>query len=77
MDILDQAKKREQFERQRSIDAVRKRDIETEQADEEDGIRYCLDCGGEIDLKRLEVRPHSVRCTDCKTDREEKIKGYK
>lgn len=77
MDILDQAKKREQFERQRAIDNVRKRDIETEQPDEEDGIRYCLDCGGEINLKRLEARPHSVRCVDCKTTRELKIKGYK
>lgn len=27
----------------------------------------CLDCGAEIDPARLEVRPMSVHCVDCKT----------
>jgi len=27
----------------------------------------CVDCGKEIDPARLEVRPQSIRCIDCKT----------
>lgn len=77
MDVLDQAKKQEQMARRIAIDNVKNRDIETEAPDEEDGIRYCKDCGEKINLKRLEARPESIRCVDCKTDRELQNKGYK
>lgn len=77
MDDLDRAKIQEQLSRKIAIDKVKDNDIETEAPDEEDGIRYCKDCGEEIDLKRLEARPHSVRCVGCKTDIELKNKGYR
>lgn len=28
---------------------------------------YCVDCGQEISAARLEVRPMSIRCVDCKS----------
>lgn len=28
---------------------------------------FCMECGAEINPARLEVRPSSVRCVDCKT----------
>ena len=31
---------------------------------------YCEDCGAEIGLRRLEVRPTAVKCIDCKTYQE-------
>jgi DnaK suppressor protein len=28
---------------------------------------YCVDCGADIGVKRLEARPIAVKCIDCKT----------
>lgn len=66
MDEIDRAQRQEQRTRDMAIKAQLQRDIETDKPDEENGIRYCLDCGLEIPKARLEKRPESVRCVDCK-----------
>lgn len=66
VDVFDRAQKREQEDRDLAIQAELKRGIETEEPDEKDGIRYCLDCGLEIPKGRLQARPDAVRCVDCK-----------
>jgi DnaK suppressor protein len=66
MDDIGRANRLAEQQRQISINAALQRGIETEQPDEENGIRYCLDCGEEIAPERLAVRPESVRCVDCK-----------
>ena len=70
MDQLDIAKKIELLHRQLSLQAQRTRSIETDKACEVDGVRYCLDCGLEIPKARLEARPASVRCVECKAIKE-------
>jgi DnaK suppressor protein len=72
MDDLDRAEQQERQQRQFAIKAALNSGIETEQPDEENGIRYCLDCGMEIPQERLEARPESVRCVDCKQIKEQK-----
>lgn len=76
MDQLDQAKRIEMEQRQREIDAQIAKGAETETPDEEGGIRYCLSCAIEIDKKRLAARPESVRCVDCKTEKEKREAHY-
>ena len=34
----------------------------------EDEYGLCIECGEEINVKRLEVRPQAKYCVDCKTD---------
>lgn len=65
VDVFERAQEREQEDRDIAIQAELKRGIETEQPDEENGIRYCLDCGDPIPNKRLEARPDAVRCVEC------------
>lgn len=66
MDEIDRGQKQEQETRDLAIKAQLQRDVETESPDEENGIRYCLDCGLAIPTARLEKRPQSVRCVECK-----------
>lgn len=66
VDVFDRAQEREQKDRDIAIQAALLRGRETEQPDEENGIRYCLDCSVEIPKQRLEARPDAVRCVDCK-----------
>lgn len=77
MDQLDQAKQLEQLARQVAIDNIKNSDIETEQPDEEDGIRYCLDCADDIDEARLKARPSAVRCVGCQNRKELRNKAYR
>jgi DnaK suppressor protein len=73
MDDLDRAEQLAQQQRDLSINAALQSGIETEQPDEdEDGTRYCIDCGTVIPKERLAVRPESVRCVDCKQLKEER-----
>ncbi|WP_081443580.1 TraR/DksA family transcriptional regulator [Methylophaga thiooxydans] len=65
VDVFDRAQEREQKDRDIAIQTVLRSSRETEQPDEENGIRYCLDCGEPIPNKRLEARPDAVRCVDC------------
>ena len=76
MDNLDLAEKHEQLNRDIAIDNARQGHA-VEPPDEENGIRYCKDCGDDIDIKRLEIQPHAVRCVGCQTDRDLKNKGYR
>jgi len=78
MDDLDRAKIAEMEHRERSLQNQRERARETEvPVESDDGVRYCLDCGGEIPKERLAARPESVRCFDCKTIKEHQDKGYR
>jgi len=65
VDVYGRAQEREQEDRERAIQNQLLRGRETETPNEVDGIRYCLDCGHQIDSRRLEFRPESVRCVDC------------
>jgi len=72
MDEIDRAQRQEQRTRDMAIQAALNKGRETEQPDEEDGIRYCLDCGLDIPNDRLKVRPYSVRCVECKNIKEQR-----
>ncbi|KHD08828.1 molecular chaperone DnaK [Candidatus Thiomargarita nelsonii] len=37
---------------------------------------FCMSCGAEIGLRRLEVRPTATQCIDCKTRDENQEKFY-
>ncbi len=37
---------------------------------EKDAYGYCLECGEEIEEKRLRALPFAVRCVDCEEERE-------
>lgn len=74
VDVFDRAQEREQKDRDLAIQAELKRGIETEEPDEENGIRYCLDCGLEIPKDRLKARPDAVRCVDCKEMKDRRSK---
>lgn len=65
VDVYDRAQEREQEDREIAIQNQLLKGRETETPDEVDGIRYCLDCGHEIDPRRMVSRPESVRCVDC------------
>lgn len=68
MDDLDRAKDVEIMQREQALQkALERPDHEIgEQQDMVDGICYCIDCGNEIDERRLKIKPESVRCVDCK-----------
>ena len=75
MDEIDRAQRQEQRTRDLAIKAALSNGRETEQPDEENGIRYCLDCGLDIPKKRLVARPDSVRCVDCQHIKEQRNRG--
>lgn len=66
-DPLEEASALEQLERESILAAHRNRTQET--PDEEDGHRYCLDCGDEIPPARIEA-VNAVRCIVCAGHRE-------
>ena len=70
MDDLDRAHEREEQDRAIALDAALRRNVDTEQPDEENGIRYCLDCGVDIPKARLISVPGAVRCVECKEMKE-------
>lgn len=72
VDVFDRAQTREQEDRDRAIAEQLRKGRETEQPDEVDGTRYCLDCGHEIDPRRLAFRPESVRCVECQQIKDER-----
>ena len=73
-DPVDRASQEEGFTlelrtRDREWKLIKK--IESSLSDLESGdYGYCEDCGAEIGLRRLEVRPTAVKCIDCKTYQE-------
>lgn len=76
MDDLDRAKTLEMRERQASLERALASGRETERPRIIDGVRCCLDCGEPIPPARLEARPESVRCIDCKTINEKKKRTH-
>lgn len=70
-DPLDRASQEEGFSLElRTRDRERKllRKIEQVLDTIEDGdYGYCVDCGSEIGIRRLEARPTTNKCIDCKT----------
>jgi RNA polymerase-binding transcription factor DksA len=55
---LDQAEVARELEELREIEAARKRFSEG-------NYGICLDCGGDIDYRRLRAYPAAIRCIDC------------
>jgi len=76
MDPLDRATQLEMDHRQRALEAQRSKAIETENPNDVDGVRYCLDCDDVIPRHRLEARPQSVRCIDCQNSKEKREAGF-
>jgi DnaK suppressor protein len=37
---------------------------------------FCLDCGDDIKIKRLQANPTASRCTPCQTNQEFKLKNF-
>lgn len=67
-DQFDKAQEVEQQFRDDAIAASRNRKIEM--PDEENGIRYCLDCADEIPKERIKAEPNAVRCVTCQSRKE-------
>lgn len=70
-DPLDRASQEEEFNlelraRDRERKLVKKIDDALEKIDNRE-YGYCVDCGSEIGIRRLEARPTATQCIDCKT----------
>lgn len=77
-DPLDRAGQEQEFNlelraRDRERKLVKKIDDALESIDNHD-YGYCVDCGAEIGIGRLEARPTATQCIDCKTFEEIKEK---
>ncbi len=75
MDIIDRAQEADREFQKKAIDAFRKRQNfysfePTESQMVVDGIAYCVDCGLDIDARRLEAKPDAVRCVECQEKKE-------
>ncbi|WP_243032997.1 TraR/DksA C4-type zinc finger protein [Vibrio cincinnatiensis] len=69
-DQFDKAQEAEQEFREKALENQRAL-MQCEMPDEdEDGNRYCLNCGIEIPQARLEVQPQAVRCVRCQSRKE-------
>lgn len=76
-DPIDEAGRQEEMDRQRALAAARNQPTEEpDEVTDENGVkhRYCLDCGIEIDEKRLLAVPTAVRCVPCLDLREKRNK---
>ena len=70
-DPLDRASQEEEFNfelrtRDRERKLVKKIEEALDRIDRRD-YGYCVDCGAEIGIRRLEARPTATQCIDCKT----------
>lgn len=77
-DPLDRAAQEEEFNlelraRDRERKLVKKIDDSLESIENGD-YGFCVDCGAEIGIRRLEARPTATQCIDCKTFEEIKEK---
>ena len=73
MDIVDHAQELDQEFQQKALEAYRKRRNFVEPPEMQvivDGIAYCLDCGLDIDSRRLQHMPNAVRCVECQGKKE-------
>ncbi len=68
-DQFDRAQKLEAQFRDQAL--ARHRHVQDEAPDlDNEGNRYCLDCGVLIDVERLRVLPSAVRCVKCQSAKE-------
>jgi DnaK suppressor protein len=74
MDDADRAKELEMRERQAALERTLAEGRETERPLVIGGVRCCIECGDPIPAARLAARPQSVRCTDCKQEREQRCR---
>ena len=76
MDDADRAKIIEQRDRQAALEAALNSD-RTHEAPRFDsaGNRICIDCGDKIPPDRIAVRPHAVRCVNCKQSLEQRARS--
>jgi DnaK suppressor protein len=58
IESLDQAEVAREIEELRELEGARKRFAEG-------NYGVCLDCGGDIDYRRLRAYPAAIRCIDC------------
>jgi DnaK suppressor protein len=70
-DPIDRASQEEGFAlelrtRDRELKLIKKIDETLENIKSGD-YGYCLDCGAEIGIRRLEARPIAIQCIECKT----------
>jgi RNA polymerase-binding transcription factor len=70
MDAFDRAQELELKEREQALAAQQKKTVEPPM--EINGIRYCLDCGGEVLQARIAALPTVVRCVDCQSLNEQR-----
>lgn len=76
-DISDQASATEALflQQAQALHALKVRQAQMEPPDEdEDGNRYCLDCGEQIPPQRLLAVPYAVRCVPCLSKRERRTR---
>lgn len=71
-DIVDRAQEREAEFQAQALAAVVHRPHETPHI--EHGVRLCLDCDDPLGRQRLKANPDAVRCLDCQTLHERKLK---
>ncbi|MCJ8272927.1 MAG: TraR/DksA family transcriptional regulator [Gammaproteobacteria bacterium] len=64
-DTVDAAKELELLQRQDAIN--RQLAKSKEKPNNIGGIRYCLDCDGEVPKARIAALPDVVRCIDCQS----------
>jgi DnaK suppressor protein len=77
-DPLDRAAQEEEFNfelraRDRERKLVKKIEEALDRIDNHE-YGYCVECGAEIGIRRLEARPTATQCIDCKTFEEIKEK---
>lgn len=68
----------DQFDRAQELEtlfrnaAISNRPIQAEEKpdEDEDGNRYCLNCGSVVPPKRIEALPNAVRCVSCQSRKE-------
>jgi DnaK suppressor protein len=65
---LDQAEWSRDLDELRSLDAARERISAGDYG-------VCIDCGGDIDVKRLRATPTAIRCIDCQSRHERTFAG--
>ena len=64
-DVVDAAKELELLQRQ---DALNRQLVKSkEKPNDINGIRYCLDCDGEVPKARISALSSVVRCIDCQS----------
>lgn len=72
MDEADWAKRYEQEDRERAINAALAREQQPPQQFDDDGQVICIECGDRIAPARLAAKPDAARCTDCKSALEQR-----